>query len=102
VHKEYQFYLKAVALGGAEAFSPLFTLIVGCTESLVITESTLNVANIDADIRYGVEFTFYPPSTDLAYCLPESTEFIDLQSNGNPDASRIQPIDFCTDPCFTF
>jgi hypothetical protein len=68
--KDYTFYIVVTALGGAQMISTAKELRVGCTESLIITQSPawrnselLDVGNSTFDVYVIVE-----PITDRYYC----------------------------------
>ena len=69
-HQVYYFKVLITAKGGASFTTLEFTLDVGCTPTLVITESASFVASISLNVGDSASavYTYAPPDTSRIYC----------------------------------
>ena len=77
--EEYEFYVKATALGGAYQISGPYNFIVGCPSSTVFTDSNsyspLNVF-VNQDSPNQVIFTYTPLTSTNVNCVSQSVEAV--------------------------
>jgi len=94
--------VKGVALGGAEEFSPLQTLIVGCPSDVFdVSESSQTFTSSLLENSGEVTlYTFLNPTSTVPTCVVTSNSIIDLYVDDSPATGVIGFHSSCSaQPC---
>ena len=83
LHRDYQFYIKAMATGGSFKFVGPYKLSVGCTfSSITFTDHEWFNNNVALAVGGNTTnfYTFLPPTLSTSYCFITKYEIVHRSS----------------------